>query len=115
MHFIAQNITGTTPVNLVTHELTNPLGNPLGGVAKGATVRISPGLCGDSDGNYAVNIVDALSISRYVVSYPPPPTINVNLADVNRSGTATIVDALHIARYFVGLVVTGTCTLGQPL
>jgi hypothetical protein len=115
MHFIAKNVTGTTPVNLVTHELTNPLGNPLGGVAKGATVRISPGLCGDSDGNGKVNIVDALSISRYVVGYPPPPTINVNLADVNRSGTATIVDALHIARHAVGLVVTGTCTLGQPL
>jgi hypothetical protein len=116
MHFIAKNVIGTTPVNLVTNELTNPLGNPLGGVAKGATVRISPGLCGDSDGNYAVNIVDALSISRYVVGYPPPPTINVNLADVNRSTTATIVDALHIARHAVGLVVvTGTCAMGQPL
>lgn len=115
MHFVAKNTPGATVVGLTTNELTNAVGEPLGSAATGATVTISTGLCGDSDGNASVNIVDALAISRYLVGLPPPPTVNSTLADVNRSGTVSIVDALHIARYAVGLVVTGTCAIGQPL
>lgn len=66
-------------------------------------------LCGDSDTNNRVNIVDALAIARYVVNLPPPPAINMYAADVDRDGQVTITDALLIAKRSVGLAITGTC------
>lgn len=74
------------------------------------------GLCGDSDGNRAVNIVDALAIARKLVGLPPPPTIDDLLADTNENGRLDINDALFIARYSIGLLLPPeVCAIGLPL
>jgi len=73
-------------------------------------------LCGDADGNGMVNIVYALAVARKVLGLPPPPTIDVVLADVNTDGNVDINDALQIARYSVGLLLPPeVCKIGQPL
>lgn len=115
IHFVARQVTGTTAINLIATELTDPIGDSIGLGTKGATVSISPCLCGDADGTGAVNIIDALAIARKVVGLPPPPSVNNNCGDVDRNGVASIVDAMHIARHSVGLLVVTNGLIGQPL
>ena len=116
-HLKTKTVLGTTPVTLITNKLNNPSGGSIGLDSRDATVTISPGLCGDADGNDLVNIVDALAVARKVVGLQPPPTVDVTLADVNvNKDGVTIADALHIARYSVGLVlVPEVCRIGQAL
>lgn len=74
------------------------------------------GICGDADGNNVVNIVDALAVARNVVGLPPPPLVDVVLADVNENGNVDINDALFIARYEVGLLLPPeACVIGEEL
>ncbi len=61
------------------------------------------GTLGDTNGNSAVDIVDALLVAQYYVGLNPANFIVAN-ADVNRDGSVTIVDALRIAQCYVGLV-----------
>ena len=91
------------------------LGEVIGFGSRDTTVTISPGICGDADGNGAVNIVDALAIARRAVGLPPPPTVNTLWADVNQNSITNITDAMLIARYSVGMLVVGTCAIGQAL
>jgi hypothetical protein len=116
IHFKTKTTTGATPVALVTNKLTNPSGGTIGLVTKGATVNVSYGICGDADGNNAVNIVDALSVARKVAGLPPPPTIDELLTDTNKNSRVDIGDALFIARYAVGLLLPPeSCAIGVAL
>lgn len=116
IHFRTRMTTGPTPITLTTVELTTILGDSIGLGAKGTTVTISHGRCGDADGNDMVNIVDALAIARNLIGLPPPPTVNSLLGDVNKSGNLNITDAMFIARYSVGLLIPPEmCNIGQPL
>lgn len=116
IHLRSKLIPGNTSVPLVTKRLETLYGDTIGLGASGATVTISPGICGDSDGNTAVNIVDALSVARNVVGLPSPPTVDSVLADVNENDDVDINDALFIARFSVGLLLPpGVCAIGQPL
>jgi hypothetical protein len=117
IHFKSRLTPGLTPISLVTNKLATLDGDTIGLGARGATVAVSPGLCGDADGNNAVNIVDALAIARKLVGLPPPPTIDEVLADVNvNKDGVSIADALQIARYSIGLLLPPeVCKIGQPL
>jgi len=118
MHFrsryVAEAPSFVTAVALKTNLLATAYGDNIGTGARGATVNVSTGLCGDADGNTAVNIVDALAIARKVVGMPPPPTVEDVLADVNKDARVAIGDALQIARYSVGLVIPPeVCAIGR--
>jgi hypothetical protein len=119
VYFKTQATPGTTVVSLTINELLSIQNNAIGAqdsAGGNSTIKISPGLCGDADGNVSVNIVDALAVARKVAGLPPPPTVNTLLADVDKSGTISIVDALHIARYAVGLVTPPeVCVIGTAL
>jgi len=116
LHFKSKLITGSTPVTLTTTRLATPTGGNIGLGTRGATVDVSPCLCGDANGDKAVNIIDALAVARKVVGLPPPPTIELQCADVDKNGIASIADAMHIARYSVGLQLPPeVCAMGLPL
>jgi len=115
IHFKAKITAGPTLVDLTTRALATVLGESIGLGAGDANVTISTGLCGDTDGNAQVNIIDALAVARHVIDLPPPPTVNEDWADVNRDMLVNIVDAMHIARHSVGLLVVGTCAIGGSL
>jgi hypothetical protein len=116
VYFKAKDVIGSVPVNLTIQALRSTSGYPIGTVANGATVNVSPALCGDANGDVMVNIIDALAVARKVAGLPPPPTIETTWADVDKSGTISIVDALHIARYSVGLVTPPeVCVIGTAL
>jgi hypothetical protein len=116
INFKSRTTLGSTPVNLTTNKLDNSSGDSIGTTSRGTTVNVKTGICGDSDGNTIVNIVDALSIARTLVKLPPPPTVNDWLADVDQNDTLSIADALHLARYSVGLVLMpGVCAIGVAL
>jgi hypothetical protein len=119
VYFKTQAIPGTSIVSLAINELLSIQNNPIGtqnSAGGSSIIKISPGLCGDADGNGVVNIVDALAVARKVAGLPPPPTVNTLLADVDKNGTISIVDALHIARYAVGLVTPPeVCVIGTAL
>jgi beta-glucanase (GH16 family) len=66
-------------------------------------VTPQPHLKGDVDGNWIVNIVDALKTAQYSVGLIPQG-FNVAAADVDNNGVVNIVDALKIAQYYVGLI-----------
>jgi hypothetical protein len=117
IHFKSRLTPGLTPISLVTNKLATLDGDTIGLGARGATVAVSPGLCGDADGNNAVNTVDALAVARKMVGLPPPPTIDEVLADVNvNKDGVSIADALQIARYSIGLLLPPeVCKIGLPL
>lgn len=118
IHFLARNAPGVYPVDLTVNDLSDQFGDSVGNLqSRGSHIAISYGLCGDSDGTGVVNIVDALSIARKSVGLPPPPTINLSLADVNRDNRVVATDAMHIARYSVGLQIgaVNACAIGMPL
>jgi hypothetical protein len=64
-------------------------------------------VCGDANGDGAVDIVDALLVAKCYIGGGTCPSATV--ADVNCSGTVDIIDALKIAQYSVGLVSALNC------
>jgi endoglucanase len=64
---------------------------------------------GDVNGDYRVDIVDALLTAQYYVGIRPPVFFAAN-ADVDCSGTVTIVDALRVAQYYVGILSSLACS-----
>ncbi|MEJ2051479.1 MAG: dockerin type I domain-containing protein, partial [Calditrichota bacterium] len=66
------------------------------------------GTPGDTNGDGAVDIVDALLIAQYYVGLDPAGFIPGN-ADMNCDGSINIVDALLIAQYYVGLITEFSC------
>jgi hypothetical protein len=116
VNFKTQTTLGATAVNLQTNSLVNTSGANIGLNTRGATINVSSGICGDANGDVIVNIIDALAVARKVAGLPPPPTIEITWADVDKSGTISIVDALHVARYAVGLVTPPeVCVIGGAL
>ncbi len=102
-----------TAPNTTTAQLNVTTNDPdVGGiVSTGLTGNTSSTavLCGDANGDTAVNIVDALLIARFDAGFNPTP-FNATAADVNvPPDGASIVDALLVARFDAGLPVTGTC------
>ncbi len=69
------------------------------------------GLCGDTNGNGVVDIVDALFIAQHTVDLRPTLRCPI-AADVTRSGVVDIVDALFISQYTVQLRTPLTCVTG---
>ena len=62
---------------------------------------------GDTNGDGAMDIIDALFIVQYYVGLNPVNFIPEN-ADTNCDGTVDIIDALLIVQYYVGLI-SGFC------
>jgi hypothetical protein len=61
-------------------------------------------LIGDVNNSGAVDIVDALLVAQYYVSYPPVEIWNICAWDVDKNGVIDIIDALRIAQCYVGLI-----------
>jgi hypothetical protein len=71
-------------------------------------------LCGDVNGDGAVNIGDALTTSQYEVGLRTcglAPFTHPEVCDINRDGGCNIGDALRMAQCDVGLISCAfTCT-----
>jgi len=72
-----------------------------------ATTAIGQAVCGDTNDDGTVNIVDALLLSQCYVGLITCPDAEVS--DVNCDGQINIVDALIIAQVYVGLITELNC------
>jgi hypothetical protein len=70
-------------------------------------------LCGDTNSNGTIDIIDALLIAQYYVGLNPG-NFDQRVADVNGDAATNIIDALLVARYYVGLIDTLSCQTTQP-
>ncbi|MBN2441348.1 MAG: alpha-galactosidase [Spirochaetales bacterium] len=95
---------GTSPLGLFVDKLvdggTNTIGTACG---IDGSVEVTTALRGDTNGDGAIDIVDALLIAQYYVDLDPSPFIAGN-ADTNCDGSIDIIDALLVAQYYVELI-----------
>ncbi|MBN2535420.1 MAG: right-handed parallel beta-helix repeat-containing protein [Spirochaetales bacterium] len=68
---------------------------------------------GDVNGDWNIDIVDALLTAQYYVGLNPG-NFNPGNADVNCDNSIDIVDALLIAQYYVGLIPAMPCSATNP-
>lgn len=68
--------------------------------------EVTDGILGDTNGDGAVNIADALQISQYDAGLIELNSGQLALADVNGDGEANIADALMISQYDAGLITS---------
>ena len=61
-------------------------------------------LCGDVNGDGAVDMNDSLLVMRYVQELITADQLNLDVADVNEDGQITLIDALLILRYSLGVI-----------
>ncbi len=66
-------------------------------------------MSGDSNGNGAVSMVDAMLIAQYVAGLIQSDHLNLFSADTNCTATVTMVDAMRIAQKVAGLIPDLSC------
>lgn len=104
VHFIAGDTPGTTTIGLEVDALADPDTNDIGNPGDTeCTVTITDVTLGDTNGDGAIDIIDALLTAQYYVDLDPDG-FNPAAADTNCDGSIDIVDALVIAQYYVGLI-----------
>ncbi|MBN2440894.1 MAG: hypothetical protein JXJ04_06100 [Spirochaetales bacterium] len=71
-------------------------------------------LCGDTNDDGIVDIVDGLRIAQVYVGMNPE-NFYKDKADVDKNGAIDIVDALLVAQFYVGLIDTLSCNNTLPV
>jgi hypothetical protein len=98
------SVTENPKINGISIE---PGTGPTAGPTSAPTATPTGGMLGDTNGDGAIDIVDALLTAQYYVGLNPSGFIPGN-ADTNCDGSIDIVDALLIAQFYVGLI-NGFC------
>ncbi|MEW5922537.1 MAG: dockerin type I repeat-containing protein [Candidatus Zixiibacteriota bacterium] len=76
-------------------------GNQTGYFATANSISISVGtgsLCGDSDNNGTINLLDVIYLIKYLYKGGPEPS-PINNSDVNASGGVNILDVVYLLNY----------------
>jgi len=106
--------TGSTQFSLVVDEASNDMalsiGTPIG---MDSSIKIvNSYIRGDVNGDWTINIFDALFVAQYYVGFIP--LIDLYAGDVNGDDAVNILDALLIAQYYVGAIDELPVNLNTP-
>lgn len=82
-----------------------------GGLDPGQLVvgAAASGVCGDLNGDDAVNVFDAITTLQIIVGLVDPTTVQLVLADLNRDGDINVFDAITLLQIIVGLTEVSEC------
>jgi len=104
------SLTGVAPDSNLSTAFTVAVSDPYSTVVRSVSLRVF--ICGDTNGDDACNVADAVYIIAYIFSGGTPPD-PITAGDVNNDGSINVSDAIYIINFVFKEGPTPVCPRDQ--